>query len=245
MELKDLLIDFSHDITFTKNDFRISIQKRCPDCSERKITYLLSKMRSERLIMQVGYGKYRLFSCADVKSNYTYNHSNEYKKIEMEIYENYPYVDFQIWELIQLNEFINHQIAKNVFIIEVEPMLVDAVFDLLHKQYPYALFSPSIEQYYRQKGIENDIVVLKLISEAPSMLPDHSCCIEKIMVDLFSNKFTGNLIEHSEYPMILEEIFRKYIIDENKLFRYAKRRNLDKRILEFIQNDTDISLLTR
>lgn len=35
----------------------------------------------------------------------------------------YPLVDFQMWELIQFNEFVNHQISKNLIVEEVEIML--------------------------------------------------------------------------------------------------------------------------
>lgn len=42
-------------------------------------------------------------------------------------------LEFQMWELIQFNEFLNHQIAKNIIVVEVENMLEDSVFDTLRE----------------------------------------------------------------------------------------------------------------
>ena len=65
------------------------------------------------------------------------------------------------------------------------------------------------------------------------------------MVDLFVNKFTGHLIEKSEYPAILEETFHKYYLDETKMFRYARRRNVEARMKTFIRQETGIKLRTQ
>ena len=51
-------------------------------------------------------------------------------------------------------------------------------------------------------------------------------------------------MERAEYPEIYEEAFRKYYIDEKKLFRYARRRNLEKEIRDFIEKETNIQLIS-
>ena len=87
--------------------------------------------------------------------------------------------------------------------------------------------------------------MLRLLSEAPKAKSDiKGCSLEKLLVDLFSNKLTGQLVERAEYPEIYEEAFRKYYIDEKKLFRYARRRNLEKEIRDFIKKETNIQLFT-
>ena len=123
-------------------------------------------------------------------------------------------------------------------VVEVENMLEDGVFDTLREQYPNVFISPKIEQYHRYKGKEDNIVVLKLISEAPKPKDGHSSTLEKLLVDLFSNKFTGRLIEHSEYPAIFEDVFNKYYLDEAKMFRYARRRNVESKIKRFMKENT-------
>ena len=55
---------------------------------------------------------------------------------------------------------------------------------------------------------------------------------------------TGHLIEKSEYPAILEEAFHKYYLDGTKMFRYARRRNVEARMKTFIRQET-LKLLNR
>ena len=230
---------------FNKNTFRETVHSIYPDCTEASINWMLVTLRKQGSLASAGTGKYyRIPQDAPAKKHYSYPHSQEYLDLEKEITEAYPLVNFQMWELIQMNDFINHQIAKNVIFIEVEAMLVDTVYELLHEKYPYAMIQPTYDTFYKQRAPETDIVVQKLLSEAPAPDANHSCVIEKLLVDLLSKKLSGSLIERSEYPRIYEDVFRKYNIDETRMFRYAKRRNLYDSLLSFIKTKTDIHLMT-
>ena len=127
---------------------------------------------------------------------------------------------------------------------ELAGMLVDTVYEMLHEKYPYAMIQPDTDTFYKQCSPESDIVVQKLLTEAPTPNNGHSSPLEKMLVDLLSKKLSGNLIERSEYPCIYEDIFRKYLIDETRMFRYAKRRNLYDALLSFIETQTDVKLMT-
>lgn len=244
MNQKTVLNYFRPGETFGKNQFREAIHVLDPEYAESSVNWLLAKLKKENQIITVGRGKYERVPDTAKKKQYAYIHSEEYNDIERKIMEKYPLVDFQMWELIQFNEFVNHQISKNLIVVEVENMLDEAVFDMLHEEYPYVLYSPHMEYYYRHKGGDNTVVVLKLISEAPKPVEGHSSPLEKLLVDLFVNKFTGHLIERSEYPVIVEDAFRKYYLDESKMFRYARRRNVEARIKTFIRQETEIKLRT-
>ncbi len=230
---------------FNKTVFREVVHSIYPNCTEASVNWLLVTLRKQGKLTTVGTGKYyRVSQDAPVKKQYSYPHTPEYLNLRKEITEVYPLVNFQMWELLQMNDFVNHQIAKNVIIIEVEAMLVDTVYELLHEKYPYAMIQPTSDTFYKQRAPQTDIVVQKLISEAPSPDANHSCVIEKLLVDLQSKKLSGSLIERSEYPRIYEDIFRKYNIDETRMFRYAKRRNLYDSLLSFVKTKTDIQLKT-
>ena len=66
--------------------------------------------------------------------------------------------------------------------------------------------------------------------------------MEKLLVDLFSKGISGNIVPRSEYPQIFEEVFQKYNINQAKLFRYARRRNNEQIIRNFIRNETSVRL---
>lgn len=244
MDQKVVLRCFRPGEVFGKKQFREVIHGLNREYTESSVNWLLEKLKKENQIIAVGRGKYERVPEAAKKKQYAYLHSKEYQDIERKIMEAYPLVDFQMWELIQFNEFVNHQISKNLIVAEVENMLDETVFDTLHEEYPYVLYSPQMDYYYRHKGAENTIVVLKLISEAPKPREGHSSPLEKLLVDLFVNKFTGHLIEKSEYPAILEDAFHKYYLDETKMFRYARRRNVETRMKAFIRQETGIKLRT-
>ena len=46
-----------------------------------------------------------------------------------------------------MNEFVNHQIARNTIIVDVENMLDDTIFNLLFDKYSHVLYSPSSDEY--------------------------------------------------------------------------------------------------
>ena len=230
---------------FDKSRFREAVHMVDPDCTESSINWMLVTMRKQGILASAGTGKYYCSSSeSPIKKSYRYPHSPEYLEIEQAITDEYPRIHFQMWELIQMNDFVNHQIAKNVIFIEVESMLVDTVYEMLHEKYPYAMIQPDTDTFYKQRAPESDIVVQKLLTEAPTPNIGHSSPLEKLLVDLLSKKLSGNLIERSEYPHIYEDIFRKYLIDETRMLRYAKRRHLYDTLLSFLEIQTHVKLMT-
>ena len=122
--------------------------------------------------------------------------------------------------------------------------MVDTVYEMLHEKYPYAMIQPDTDTFYKQRAPETDIVIQKLLTEAPTANDGHSSPLEKLLVDLLSKKLSGNLIERREYPHRYEDTFRKYRIDETRMLRYAKRRHLYDTLLSFLEAQTDVKLMT-
>ena len=241
MDIKKIKSRLPYDTVFDKQQFREMVCSIFPDYKEYSVSWLIKKLKEEKVLVSVGKGKYiRQEARGRKKRVYKYMHSDEYLDVEKSITQEFPLVTFQMWELIQFNEFVNHQLSKNILIVEVENMLENAVFEYLREQYMHILYCPSIDDFYRYRSEETTIVILKLVSEAPKPVENHSCPLEKLLVDLFTNKFTGKLIQRSEYATILEDSFEKYLIDETKLFRYARRRNVDMQIRMFIKENTRI-----
>lgn len=241
VDIKNFTSRLPYDTVFDKQQFREIVRSIFPDYKEYSISWLLNKLKEEKVLVSVGKGKYiRQEAQGKEKRVYKYMHSDEYFDVEKSITQEFPLVTFQMWEFIQFNEFVNHQLSKNILIVEVENMLENAVFEYLRDQYMHVLLCPGIDEFYRYRSEETTIVILKLVSEAPKPTENHSSPLEKLLVDLFTNKFAGKLIQRSEYRAILEDSFKKYLIDETKLFRYARRRNVDIQIREFIKENTKI-----
>jgi len=87
------------------------------------------------------------------------------------------------------------------------------------------------------------IIVQNLITEAPvDQQEPHHVMLEKLLVDMFANKKMQLFLETREFNAILEDAFHTYVIDESKMFRYARRRNIEDKIKKIITEDTTIKL---
>lgn len=242
MDMKEIVEYFPIGQSFTKQQFCNQVREANPDYAGSSISWLLSELKREEKIISIGRGKYIRSAEDKEKSEYTYSHLEIYQEVEQLIAREFPLVEFQMWEMYQMNEFVNHLFGKNTIFVDVENMCEDVVFEMLHDKFPYVLFCPSKEMYHKQRGNDNTIVVQKLISEAPKPVLGHSAPLEKILVDLFSKKLTGKLIVRSEYPEIYEQAFERYYIDEAKMFRYARRRSLDEELITFLKESTNVNL---
>ena len=223
---------------FTTKDFADSMRALSPNIGRSTIYQILNRLCESGRITRTHKGH---FAITDRK-DYRYDLSGTAKDISLSIMEQYPLVDFQIWELYQMNEFVNHQLAKNTIFVEVENMLDESIFDMLFEKYPHVLHNPDADEYYKYAGGET-IIVNKLISEAPAGYGQyHQASLEKLLVDLFGRGITGSIVSRSEYRSIYEDSFKKYNINQAKMFRYARRRGIEDTIKDFVSKETDITL---
>ena len=224
--------------SFTAGEFEGALRIEKGNIARSTVYKILKELCASGEIVR---SKRGLYAASD-KKEYYYELSDTAKTISTQIHEAYPLVDFQIWELYQMNEFVNHQMARNTISVDVEDMLDESVFDLLFEKYPHVLHNPSLEQYYKYAG-EETIIVRNLISEAPPAVGEFKqASLEKMLVDLFGRGISGSLISRSEYQAIYEDAFKKYNINQAKMFRYARRRGIEKTIIDFIHTNTDIIL---
>jgi len=152
----------------------------------------------------------------------------------------FPLVEFIAWDAFSLNEFLNHQIANNTVFLEVEHSLEESVYEFLRDEIDsVVLLSPDARAFdvYWKPGA---IVIQRLVTQSPGGRKDtHLTTIEKLVVDLFANKIAGRVFSPSELPDVIATICDRYVLNETKLFRYAKRRHCDERIRDFLQINMD------
>ena len=176
---------------------------------------------------------------------YYYGYSELAAEVQKIIYESHPFLEYRIFELVQMNEFLNHQIAHNSVFVYVEADLGDFVFETLKEKFPgKILLNPSVKEYHLYW--QDDLIIIgKLLTEAPKgKKAVWHTCLEKMLVDMTAEKVIKATFSESEYPEVLEQAFQKYIIDESQMFRYAKRRHVKDDILKIIQSQTTIKLRT-
>ena len=233
------------DVTrFTRKELLESFRMAGYMLSEASFYKKVEELVKNGQIIRVGRNVYSLPD--DKRLTYEYKYSELAEEVAQEIAQQYPYVNFSIFEFVQLNDFVNHLIAHNVIFLSVEAEIMDFVFDTLRDKYPgKVLINPTVEIYH-QYWSDNMIVLGKLTTEAPKgQKASWHTRLEKILVDIMAEPLLLASISRAEYPHIYEDAFDRYIVDENGLFRYASRRKVTKKIKELIRKETDIVLRTK
>ncbi len=237
----DYLQMLANKKSFSRTELFNAMEKCKLELSESSLKANLQKLLNNGQIVRVGRNAYCVAD--DNIQNYEYEYSTLAQQVAGVVKEKHPCLDFNIMELVQFNEFINHQLAHNVIFVAVEEDLGDFVFDTLKEKYPgKVLINPSAEIYHTY-WCDDMIVITKMVSEAPlGKVEKWNARIEKTLVDLLSDDLLRSSIATSEYPTIYEDAFAKYAIDESCLFRYAKRRGAYEKIKQFIIEKTNVKL---
>ena len=103
----------------------------------------------------------------------------------------------------------------------------------------YKVFlNPSYEVFDNYVLEENNFIIVKsLISEAPlqKLTNLYTVTLEKMLVDIFCDKIVFSAYQGNEIKTIFSEAYKKYSINENKLFRYANRRGKKEQLQKYIK----------
>jgi hypothetical protein len=245
MNNNELIKNITEDKYIDKSSIIKAARTINPDFSEKSIYWLLDQLMDSGLLIRVGRNKYVINKDGRILKQYKYQYSDKMQKIVSALETEFPLINFQAWESIQYNYFVNHQIAHNTLFVEVENQLENSVYEYLKDRFnSNVLLKPDINLYNLYVSDET-IIVLNLITEAPANKNNkHGILLEKLLVDMMTNKLITMFVSKSEYTNVFENAFNMYCIDETKLFRYAKRRNADKRIFEYITKNTKVNLIT-
>lgn len=229
---------------FSRQDLLSSALDLYGDYTNTQLRYLVSKYIEHGEIIRVGHNCYAKAKVIKGKKTYLKQLSEEAAEVISQVEKAYPFINFQVWELRWLNDFVNHLLARNIIFLDVENDGCEFVYSSLSEKFlGKILLRPTTKEmtYY---STDNAVLIERLVSESPANSENiHIASIEKIIVDLFANKTLMTLVSKGDYADILENIFSKYQVDEKKMFRYARRRNKEAEIREYINNNTDIKLI--
>jgi hypothetical protein len=195
------------------------------------IRWTIYSLIKQSRIQRIGRNKYIKSSLLEGKKEFTYQLGEYASILENDIRKEYPKMCFTIYETSILNEFVNHMRAKNIIFINVENDYTNTIFEHIQNTDSANVYlKPKIE--YLQLYLKNDMVIVNSIgSEYPKNRsnPTHSS-IESFVVDIFRNKIIKYMFSEHEISDILKEISGTYLIDEDKMLRYARRRNVAEKI---------------
>ena len=219
--------------SFTRQEYYRTVAEGSGKISEDALAYSLRKDLSEGRILRVGWNRY---SFQGSKKIYTHTYSDEACDVAGKIITEYPDAEFQIFELVQLNEFVNHLYAHNTIFLFVENDLIDYVFDSLRQPcFGRLMIKPDITDYYRYLA-DDQVVLLRLPSGSPRGNQEKwQSRIEKILVDITVDKLVSNIIPESEFETVFREASERYFIDAKTMFSYARRKGATVKLKQVLQ----------
>lgn len=151
-------------------------------------------------------------------------------------------IDHCIWETAWLNEFSLQQSGRSVIIVEIEKGFEETLFYELKDQIGDEVFlnpnERTIDLYVAEKS--QAVIVKRLLTRAPLRRKSGESAgfiaptLEKILVDLFSEEKLLYFILGSELVNIFENAISSYNINFTRLFSYAKRRDREQDIRQFL-----------
>lgn len=217
---------------------RARIEEYLRNIGSYNVEYTLKNLVKNGLLERTGRGRYVLGLKRQI---YTPLLENETKGVYGLIQKEKPLIECCVWRTSIINEFTLHQAGRFAQIVEIERDGLEAVFDLLRDHYPNVYLNPSDELLDRYIVYHNDaIIIIPLTSEAPTQIIDgiKTIKIEKLLVDLIVDIKLHESFQGTELAYIIKEAFRKYPINKDKMFRYARRR----RKVDKVENMIELSL---
>ncbi|PRO65860.1 DUF6577 family protein [Alkalicoccus urumqiensis] len=225
--------------SFTSQDLYQFYLKYEPKLKQNTFRWRIYTLKQAGIISSVKRGTYRLESKKAFSPLINLSLKRMYNKIKV----NFPYIEVSIWETNWLADYMIHQPRTDNIIIEVDKEAVEAVFALFQETKSNVFLNPNKHdvETYLMTGKRN-IVVKNLVVESPIQLQDKIYVpkIEKIIVDLFVDKDLFIMYQGQELANIYEAFFETYSINQSTLNRYATKRKVKERLIDFIIKQTSI-----
>lgn len=190
-------------------------------------------MVKESILSHTGHGLYQLSS----GNTYVPELSTRVIKISKFIRKNFPTTSYCTWDSGMINEFAQHLSAYPFILVDVERDVSESVYFRLKEEFKGVFLRPS-------ETIINDllpdfqlpIIVRYLTSESPLNEVNNifTVTIEKLLADVFCD-MEFNFLAGSERRAIFSNAYFKYVVNENKLLRYAARKGRRPDLHKYIQ----------
>jgi hypothetical protein len=235
-----LIEEFKDREFFTREDLFEFYRHFEPDLKEGTFGWRIYDLKDKNIIRPLKRGHY-VFS---YKPRYKPEISPELIKLAKPIAAKFGDAKQCIWETDWLNEFSQHQASRRIILFEIEKDFMESLYYELKDSSRNELYlnpdDKAIDFYIAESNYP--VIIKKLITRSPiagrteKRVKFYTPLLEKILVDLFAEEKLFYYLQGSELMHIYENAINKYAINFTKLFSYAKRRDREQDIRQFITN---------
>lgn len=243
---KDTIIEqlrnhFKGKEPFSREELFTFYKQFKPELKETTFRWIIFNLKAQQVIASVSKERFTF----SFKPVFLPEPNNAEKKIFSVIEKQFPTLKFCVWSTRIVSEFMLHIPAKHITFLQVEKEALEPVYHFLKEQKLGDIFirpqEKEIERYIYESN--KAIVLLPLVSKSPIQKIKNiaTTTLEKLIVDLYSDKKMFAAFQGSELAHIINTAYNRYAIDFTTLFHYAKRRRKDIELREFLKSKTDIS----
>ena len=147
------------------------------------------------------------------------------------------YGEYVIWDSNILNKWINHLLNAVITFVEVDEDLLGVVYNELKAHgYKHILLNPNLNEF--NKYFDSQLVIIRPL---PKMYLElgYKISIERLIVQIYSDKILSSLYSDLEMSEMLNEIFKTYNISLNRLYHYARRKKIYDEFHNYLINNID------
>lgn len=235
-----LIEEFKDRESFTRQDLFEFYRYFEPDLKEGTFGWRIYDLKSKSIIRPLKRGLYVI----SYKPKYRPEISQELIKLAKKVTYKFEDAKHCIWETAWLNEFSQHQASRRIILIEIEKDFTESLYYELKDASRSELFlnpdAKTINFYIAES--DYPVIIKKLITRSPIAIRTekkvkfYTPLLEKILVDLFAEEKLFYYLQGSELMHIYENAISNYAINFTKLFSYAKRRDREQEIKQFMTN---------
>ena len=235
-----LIEEFKNKEYFTREELFDFYRYFEPKLKEGTFGWRIYDLKKRNIIKSIKRGLY----VVSYKPGFKPDISPNIFKVVKQLVERFSEVKYCVWDTSWLNEFTQHQTSRSILIIEIEKGFEASLFYELKDSLKNEIYlnpdENAIDFYIAESN--QPIIVKKLLTRAPltkiteKKITFHTPTLEKILVDLFAEEKLYYYVQGSELMHIYENALTNYTINFTKLLSYAKRREREQDIKQFITN---------
>ena len=207
---------------------------------ESTFAWKIYQLKKDNIIKSIKRGIYSF----NIKRKYQPEVSEKLKRIYSEVKRKKISDNICIWSSFWINEFMIHQPMRNVILLEVDPDVVETIYYFLRDKVYKKIYIKPDEYIMHNYAMEEQEPIILLPFKSRSPVEKHNKIItpslEKMLVDLFADAKLFYWLQGEELTNIFNEAYLKYNLNFSTLISYARRRGADKKIKQYLLNETNI-----
>ena len=235
MTIERQILDAAASLSnFTVAELRESLGETL-SLDRARLNWYLSKLADEGKIVRIARGQY---AAKDSKRLFTPQPSQDAIELYNQFHADFPEINICVYEGPWIFQFMHHLASNQVTYIEVEKDIAETVFHTLQDQGKIVFLRPDKDLIYKYVNLDQGAIFVKnLTSESPLQTIDgiKVPTLEKLLVDMFVDQDFFYL-QGSEYNRIMHNARSRFVINQSRLLRYARRRNVSDRIKNIFES---------